>query len=61
MEPNSQLKNLFQFAIKTKFIVEKTLAADYFSSLFVDFTNLKKINRIVNPLVIGLTYTNNFF
>ncbi len=56
-----ELKKLYRFCTKLRFIVERTLAANYFNSLFMYLPNLKKTNRVFHPLTLGLSYTNKFF
>lgn len=56
-----QLKTLYRFATKVRFIVERTLAANYFNSLFINLPNLKKTNKIFHPLTMALNYTNTYF
>lgn len=56
-----ELKKLYKFVIKVRFVLERTLAATYFNSLLVNLPNLKKTSRIFHPLTMGLSYTNRFF
>ena len=56
-----ELKRLYKFVIKVRFIIERTLAATYFNSLLVNLPNIKKTSRIFHPLTMGLNYTNKFF
>jgi hypothetical protein len=56
-----ELKKLYKFVTRVRFVVERTLAATYFNSLLISLPNLKQTSRIFHPLTLGLSYTNTFF
>ncbi len=56
-----ELKRLYKFVTRVRFVVERTLAAAYFNSLLISLPNLKQTGRIFHPLTLGLSYTNTFF
>lgn len=56
-----ELKKLYKFCTKVRFVIERTLAASYYNSLLINLPNLRKTNRLFHPLTMSLSYTNKFF